>query len=131
MAPTRPARPASSRTQLPDPVGTTVDRRPRPGAGPDGEIAKAFSVSVVVSGVRCLLAYVIFPWILPLLGVAKGMGPAVGLVVGLVAIGFNIASIRRFMRSGHRYRYLVATINVAVIGLLSVLVVRDVLDLAG
>ena len=94
-------------------------------------MTRAFSTSMVVSGIRCLLAYIVFPWLLPLFGVAKGMGPAVGLVVGVVAIGFNIASIRRFMRTGHRYRYWIATINVAVIGMLSVLIIRDVGELVG
>jgi hypothetical protein len=97
----------------------------------EAEITRAFSTSMVVSGVRCLLAYIVFPWILPLLGVAGGVGPAVGLVVGVVAIGFNVASIRRFMRTGHRYRYWIATINVLVIGMLTVLIVRDVADLVG
>jgi hypothetical protein len=97
----------------------------------EADITRAFSTSMVVSGIRCLLAYIVFPWVLPLLGVAGNVGPAVGLAVGVVAIGFNIASIRRFMRTGHRYRYWIATINVVVIGMLLVLIVRDVADLLG
>jgi hypothetical protein len=97
----------------------------------EADITRAFSTSMVVSGIRCLLAYIVFPWILPLLGVAGNVGPAVGLAVGVVAIGFNVASIRRFMRTGHRYRYWIATINVVVIGMLLVLIVRDVADLLG
>ncbi|MCD9624866.1 hypothetical protein [Rhabdothermincola salaria] len=92
-------------------------------------VTKAFSTSVVVSAVRCLLTYILFPWVLPLLGWASGVGPVIGLVVGLVAIGFNVASIRRFMASGHRYRYWISALNVAVIGLLVVLVARDISDL--
>ena len=83
----------------------------------------------MVSAVRCLLTYIVFPWVLPLLGVARGVGPVVGLTVGVVAIGFNIASIRRFMRSGHRYRYWISGLNVIVIGLLLVLIVRDLAEL--
>jgi hypothetical protein len=94
-------------------------------------VTKAFSTSVLVSAVRCLLTYILFPWVLPLLGWASGVGPAIGLVVGVVAIGFNVASIRRFMASGHRYRYWISALNVAVIGLLVVLIVRDVADLVG
>jgi uncharacterized membrane protein len=97
----------------------------------DADITKAFSTSVMVSGIRCLLAYIVFPWVLPLLGLAKGVGPAIGLAVGFVAIGFNIASIRRFQRSGHRYRHWISAINVTVICMLVVLVVRDVVDLVG
>lgn len=92
---------------------------------------KAASVSMVVSGIRCVLAYVIFPWVLPAAGRAGNVGPAIGLVVGLVAIGFNVASIRRFQRSGHRWRWHITALNGAVIALLVVLVVRDIADLLG
>jgi len=102
-----------------------------PSVDPTAAITKVFSLSVMISAVRCLLTYILFPWVLPLLGVAKGVGPVVGLTVGLVAIGFNIASIRRFMRSGHRYRYWISTLNVIVIGMLVVLIVRDLAELIG
>jgi len=92
---------------------------------------RAASVSMVVSGIRCILAYVVFPWALPAAGRAGNVGPTIGLVVGLVAIGFNVASIRRFQRSGHRWRWHITTLNSAVIALLVVLVVRDVADLLG
>ena len=98
---------------------------------PTAAITKVFSLSVMISAVRCLLTYILFPWVLPLLGVAKGVGPVVGLTVGVVAIGFNIASIRRFMRSGHKYRYFISTLNVIVIGMLIVLIVRDLAELIG
>ena len=81
---------------------------------------------MVVSGTRCLLAYVVFPWFLPLLGVVPGVGAAVGLTLSVVGIGFNIASIRRFARSEVSWRWLVIAINVAVIALLVVLITMDV-----
>jgi hypothetical protein len=93
--------------------------------------ARTFSTSMVVSGVRCLLAYVVFPWVLPLLGVTGGVGPGVGLAIGVVAIGFNLGSIVRFWHTGHRLKWLVIPINVAVIGLLLVLVGFDIADLNG
>lgn len=104
------------------------------GAVTDQQVAdptRAASISLVASGVRCLLAYVVFPWVLPAASRTSGVGPAVGLVVGLVAIGFNVASIRRFQRSNHRYRWHITTLNCIVIAMLVVLVVRDVLDLLG
>ena len=93
--------------------------------------ARTFSVSMVVSGVRCVLAYVVFPWLLPVLGVTGGVGPGVGLAIGTVAIGFNVWSIVRFWRADHRLKWIVIPINVAVIVLLLVLVGFDVNDLAG
>ena len=93
--------------------------------------ARRFNRSMVVSGIRCLLTYIVFPWLLPALGWAKGVGPWIGLPIGLVAIAFNVDSIRRFRASEHRLRIPVMAINVGVIALLTVLVVRDVVDLLG
>ena len=101
----------------------TVPAADQPGPGeptPTDPAARLFSRSIVISGTRCLLAYVVFPWILPLLGVAKGVGPVIGIVISLVAIGFNVASIRRFWISGHRWRYAIAALNSSVIVLLTI-----------
>jgi hypothetical protein len=92
----------------------------------DAEVTKVFSRSVLVSGVRCTLAYVVFPWLLPLVGLAGATGPVIGLIIGVVAIGFNIASIRRFHGSDHRWKWAITALNVAVIVLLLILAVEDI-----
>ncbi|MCP4435316.1 MAG: hypothetical protein GY812_07455 [Actinomycetia bacterium] len=107
---------------------------PAPAAGQTAEAQEAaseetatrvFSQSVVISGIRCVLAYVIFPWVLPALGVAGGVGPWIGIVIGVVAISFNIASIRRFWIADHRWKWPITVINLSVIGLLLALLVID------
>lgn len=90
---------------------------------------RMFSTSVMVSAVRCTLAYVVFPWVLPLLGLADAVGPWIGIPISLIAIGFNIASIRRFWKADHAWKWAISTINVCVIGLLSVLLVMDLSSL--
>ena len=92
---------------------------------------RTFSISMVISGIRCVLAYVVFPWLLPVLGVTGGVGPGIGLAIGTVAIGFNVWSIVRFCRADHRLKWIVVPINVAVIILLLVLVGFDVAELVG
>jgi hypothetical protein len=92
-------------------------------------IERAFSLSVLISGIRCALTYVIFPWILPLLGIAGGVGPAIGLVVGTIAIGFNVASIRRFWAADHRWKWAITVLNTGVIVLLVVLITLDLANL--
>ena len=92
---------------------------------------RTFSISMVISGIRCVLAYVVFPWLLPVLGVTGGVGPGVGLSIGTVAIGFNVWSIVRFCRADHSLKWIVVPINVAVIVLLLILVGFDVADLIG
>lgn len=101
---------------------------PVPPATDHERATRAFSTSVLISGIRCTLAYVVFPWLLPALGLASGVGPALGLVIGPIAIGFNVASIRRFHASDHRWKWWISALNVAVIGLLVVLFVLDVRD---
>jgi hypothetical protein len=98
---------------------------------PVADPTRAASISMAVSGVRCILAYIVFPWVLPAASRSRGWGPAIGLVVGVVAIGFNIASIRRFQRSNHKWKWPITVLNGAVIALLVVLVVRDIADLLG
>lgn len=95
------------------------------------EATKAFSRSVAISGVRCTFAYIVFPWVLPALGVAGDWGPWLGLVVGPVAIFFNVLSIRRFQRSRHRWRWPITAINVTIIGLLVVLTIKDLNAILG
>lgn len=92
---------------------------------------RAFSTSILISAIRCTLTYVVFPWVLPAAGRAGGVGPGLGLVIGVVAIGFNVASIRRFWASDHKWKVHVTLLNAGVIVLLSVLVVLDLRDLLG
>lgn len=92
---------------------------------------RAFSMAMVISGIRCILAYVLLPFAIPLLGLAPGVGPWLGIGIGLVAIGANLFSIRRFARSRHRLRKPVIAIHVTVIVLLVVLIALDVSDVVG
>jgi hypothetical protein len=95
----------------------------------EDQATRAFSISMLISAVRCTLTYVIFPWVLPAAGEAGGVGPGIGLVVGLVAIASNVFSIRRFWASGHRWRWPITVLNVSVIVLVSILVVDDIGEL--
>ncbi len=106
-----------------------VETPTAPRTATPGDANKAFSTSILVSAVRCTLAYVVFPWVLPALGLAGGVGPGIGLAVGLVAIGFNVASIRRFHASDHRWKWQITVLNCCVIAMLTVLAVMDVSDL--
>lgn len=90
---------------------------------------RAFSRSMMISAVRCTLTYVVFPWILPLAGITAGMGPALALPIGGVAIASNAFTIRRFWVADHKWKTLATVICLTVITLLSVLFVEDLVDL--
>ncbi len=86
---------------------------------------------MVVSGTRCLLTYIVFPYLIPVLGLADLVGPAVGLAIGAVAIVFNGVSIRRFWRGDHRLKWYLSAVNVAVIVLMCYMAAGDIVELAG
>ncbi len=96
---------------------------------PEGAAQRAFSTSILVSATRCLLTYIVLPFLAPVLGLAAGVGPAVGIPIGIVAIVANILTIRRFWAADHRWRWAYTAIALTVIALLLVLMVEDILDL--
>lgn len=92
---------------------------------------RLFSQSVVISGIRCLLTYVIFPFVFPIVGITSGIGSTIGIIVGSVAILANVFSIRRFWKADHRYKIPVSILNFGIIILLVILIVLDAGDLLG
>lgn len=90
-----------------------------------------FSKSVIVSGIRCTLTYVIFPFVAPLIGVTASVGAIVGVAIGVVAVVFNVLSIRRFFKADHPYKWWASAMNLAVIVLLVILFIVDTNTLLG
>lgn len=97
--------------------------------GTPDEARKAFQTSVLVAALRCTLMYVVFPFVLPALGIAAGVGPVIGLVVNTVAMIAIVMSLRRYFGSDHPQRWTYAAIGGAVMVLLVVLAVVDVNEL--
>lgn len=90
---------------------------------------KVFRASILVSAVRCTLAYVIFPFVAPLLGLAAGIEGTIGLVIGIVAIIANVYSIRRYWGTDYRWKVPLTVINVGMIGLVSWFTYEDFLKI--
>jgi len=85
--------------------------------------------SLLISMTRCLLTYVVLPFVAPVLGFATGVTPAIGIVVGVVAIVANVASVRRFWRADHRYRWHYTALATVIVIALLWLVVADLVEL--
>ncbi len=103
--------------------------RERPAGVSANSAYSAFQRSMLISAIRCTLTYVIFPFVLPAAGFATGVGPIVGIAIGLVAITCDVFTIRRFFSVDHRWRWHFSAIAGSVICLLLVLMVQDVLHL--
>jgi hypothetical protein len=107
------------------PAGTSTTTGPAD-ASEQAAAQRVFSTALLVSATRCLLTYVVLPFIAPALGFATGVGPGVGIAIGIVAIGANLVTIRRFHRAEHRLRWSYTAVAAGVIGLLLVLMVQDI-----
>jgi hypothetical protein len=85
-----------------------------------------FQKSMLISATRCTLTYVVFPFLVPAIGFARGVGPWVGLLIGTVAIVCDVFTVRRFFVADHRWRWPFTAVAGSVIILLAVLLVQDV-----
>jgi hypothetical protein len=100
-----------------------------PADGPTGtaaEARKAFQTSIAVATARCLLMYVFFPFVLPAIGIARGVGPWIGLTISVVAIVAIVMSIRRFWRADHSKRWHYTALGTAVMLFMVYEIVNDV-----
>ena len=95
----------------------------------EDELRSAFSRSILVSATRCIITYLLIPFLGPILGLATGVGPAIGIPIGALAIVFNVKSIRRFWRADHRFRWHYTAIGGTVIAMLVVLIALDLAEL--
>lgn len=103
---------------------TSITTEQAPASDETSRAERVFSKSIAISAIRCVLAYVVLPLGAPLIGLTA-VGPWVGIVVSVVALYFNVYSIRRFWAADHRWKYYMSALNIAVIILVSILFVQD------
>lgn len=96
----------------------------------EAEVHNLFSSSMVLSGLRCVLSYIVLPVLAPWIGAVPLVGPAIGLPIGIVALIFDVRAIRRFFVADHRWRWVAAALYLVIMVMVSYLVVRDIVHLA-
>lgn len=89
----------------------------------------SFQKSLAWTAARCLLMYIVFPFVLPPLGIALGVGPVIGILIGLLAMVSIVYSIRRFWRADHSKRWHYTVFGTAIIGFLVWATIADVIRL--
>src|SRR4029079_3565528 len=68
--------------------------RERPAGVTAASAYSAFQRSMLISAIRCTLTYVVFPFVMPAVGFATGVGPVLGIVIGLIAMICDVFTIR-------------------------------------
>ena len=97
----------------------------------ESETHRIFSASIFLSALRCLLSYIVLPFVLPAVGLAKGVGPAIGIPIGLLALTFDVIGIRRFWLADHRQRWAFTALYAVVGTMVLILLIVDLVDVIG
>ncbi|WP_198928275.1 MULTISPECIES: HIG1 domain-containing protein [unclassified Tessaracoccus] len=91
----------------------------------------AFRVSVMFSGVRCLITYLLIPVLVPVLSLAGWVAAPIGIALCVYAVVNGIVSMKRFWRSDHRQRWMYTGFMAVVFVVLGVALVSDLSRLGG
>jgi len=117
---------AVASTSAPDRFMRTVLRLPEGQTATAAEARSAFQKSLFISTCRCTLMYIVFPFVLPAVGIARGVGPVIGVIIGMLAIVSITYSIRRFWRANHSKRWHYTIFGLTIIGFLIFLAFKDI-----
>ncbi len=98
---------------------------------PESDTHRIFGASILLSATRCLLSYIVLPILLPAIGLAKGVGPYIGIPIGVLALTFDFLGIRRFWLADHHQRWLFTAIYAVVGAMVLTLLIVDLVDLFG
>jgi hypothetical protein len=61
-----------------------------------------------------VITYLILPLLAPIFGQSAGVGPAIGIPVGIVALVFDVRGVRRFWLADHKQRWPMTALYAAV-----------------
>lgn len=90
---------------------------------------RAFSLSLLFSGVRCILQYVMLPFILPIIGIAGDFSVVISLIVNTMALAGIIYSLRTFFKVNYRHKWRYVPIATVAIILLVAFMILDIAEM--
>ena len=89
----------------------------------------ALTVSLLFSGMRCILQYALLPFLLPILGIAAEAALPLLLLINLIAMASIYFSLRRFWTIGYKHRWSYLAVALAALILLLAFTLYDVAQL--
>jgi len=100
-------------------VGDQVDKNAIFGA------RRSTTTAIVVSGIRCIITYLLIPILAPFIGLLETIGAPLTIALSLVAIVMGVSGVRRFWIADHRARWAYTTFIAVVVILLCAGIVID------
>ena len=89
----------------------------------------ALTLSLMFSGLRCLLQYVLLPFLLPIVGVAADAAVPILLLINLIAMASIFFSLRRFWTIGYKHRWSYLAVALTALTLLLAFTLHDLMKL--
>jgi hypothetical protein len=76
---------------------------------------RAFNFSLIFTGIQCTLQYIIFPFVLPLLGVATSITLPLLIGINILAIVSMLFSLRRFWQINYKHKWVYLLMSLVLI----------------
>ncbi|KXK24840.1 MAG: hypothetical protein UZ15_CFX003000101 [Chloroflexi bacterium OLB15] len=86
---------------------------------------RAFTFSLIVSGIRCTLMYIVLPFVLPVIGITGAFASQIDIAINLVAMGALIYSVRRFWQINYEWKLLYTLVAIVAFVILAVFIALD------
>ncbi len=90
---------------------------------------RALTASLAFSGVRCILMYVILPFVLPLVGLTGVFATRADIVINVVAIAALGYSVARFWKINYRHKMAYTGVAAVAFVLLAAFILLDLQEL--
>lgn len=97
-----------------------------PGAASSETAERAFGLSLMFSGVRCVFQYAILPFVLPAVGIAADTAVPLLVAISVVAIVSIVFSLRRFWQIDYAYKWPYLFVSIVAVILLAAFIFYDV-----
>lgn len=85
--------------------------------------------SMIISGIRCLITYLLIPIAVPLIGLSGTVSAPIGLLLSAVAVVTGVVSLRKFWRSDNRYRWMYTAFILVVFIVVAITVAVDISEI--
>ena len=89
----------------------------------------ALTLSLMFSGLRCILQYALLPFLLPIVGVAADAAVPILLLINLIAMASIFFSLRRFWTIGYKHRWGYLAVALTALTLLLTFTLHDLMKL--
>jgi hypothetical protein len=97
-----------------------------PSLAPSKKIApRVFGIALFISATRCVLQYLIFPFVLPFFGLVGGTPVWLSLPLCMIAFTSLLLSLRRFWKANHPRRFAYLPLALLMMIVLIIFVLSD------